>query len=80
MTAEELAEVLEDLLRSVADDDDGDVGEFRGARLASFASSGLLTGAPGVVITLVDGSEFQVTVVQSRSRRLDEDDETGHDV
>lgn len=74
MNAEEMAEVLEDLLRSLADDEDGDAIELQGARLVSFRRAGLLTRDAGVVITLDDGSEFQISVVQSRIGERDDED------
>jgi hypothetical protein len=54
VTAEELAEVIEDLLRSLAEDEDGDAEELQGATLASFRRPGLLTNDAGVVVTLDD--------------------------
>ena len=36
------------------------------ARIDSFEDAGVLTNNAGLVVTLVDGSEFQVTVVRSR--------------
>lgn len=74
MTAEELAEVIEDLLRSVTEDEAGAAEELCGAQLASFARAGLLTDEAGVVITLADDAEFQVTIVQSRIGNHDEDE------
>lgn len=76
MNAEDLAEVVEDLLRAVAEDEDGDAEELHGARLASFRRAGLLTSDAGVVITLADGSEFQLSVIQSRIGDREEDKET----
>lgn len=73
MTADELAETLEDLLRSLAEDEEGDAEELHGATLASFERVGLLTSNAGVVITLANGSEFQISVVQSRIGDHDED-------
>ena len=35
----------------------------------TFEDVGVLTGNRGVVVTLTDGSEFQLTVVQSRQAR-----------
>lgn len=80
MNAEEMVEVLEDLLRSLADDEDGDAVELQGARLVSFRRAGLLTRDAGVVITLADGAELQIAVVQSRiGERDDEDAAAGND-
>lgn len=38
--------------------------------ITSFADAGVLTRNAGLVLRLDDGSEFQVTVVQSRQERL----------
>ena len=35
-------------------------------RVQSFCEAGLMTSNNGLVITLPDGSEFQLTIVQSR--------------
>lgn len=75
MTAGELAEALEDLLRAMAEDEEGDETELRGATLTSFERAGLLTSNAGVVITLADGSEFQISVVQSQIGDHEEDAE-----
>lgn len=74
MTAEELAEAIEDLLRSLVEDEDGDAEELHGASLASFKRAGLLTSDAGIVITLKDGAEYQVRVIQSRAGCTEEDD------
>lgn len=79
MNAEDLAEVIEDLLRAVAEDEEGDAEELHGGRLASFRRAGLLTRNEGVVVTLADGSEFQVTVIQSRIGDREEDEDTDDD-
>ena len=47
-----------------------------GARLASFRRARLLTRDAGVVITLADGSEFQISVIQSRIRQDEEAEDT----
>lgn len=75
MNAEDLAEVIEDLLRTVVEDEEGDAEDLHGATLASFARAGLLTGDAGIVITLADGAEFQVSVVQSRIGGHEDEDE-----
>lgn len=66
MNAEELAEVVEDLLRGVAEEEEGDAEGLHGPRLASFRRAGLLTRDAVVVITLANGAEFQISVIQSR--------------
>lgn len=48
--AEELTEALED---------------FDGVEIRTFAREGLMTANAGLVVTLADGSEFQVTIVRS---------------
>jgi hypothetical protein len=58
--AERLAETLGDLI----DFDDEVRGDVR--RCDSFAEAGVMTNNHGLVIRFKDGSEFQVTVVQSR--------------
>lgn len=35
-------------------------------KLESFASAGIMTSNAGIVITMTDGTEFQVTVVHSK--------------
>ncbi len=65
--------MISDVLEALADPDpdinaDGDVMR-RGAkinRVQSFEAGGFLTGNKGFVIYCEDGSEFQVSVVQSR--------------
>jgi hypothetical protein len=47
---DEVAELVTDQLRSVR----------------SFAEDGVMTNNAGVVLTLTDGSEFQITIVRSR--------------
>jgi len=49
--AAELTEALED---------------YDDTTVRSFAQHGLMTDNTGLVITLADGSEFQVTIVRSR--------------
>ncbi len=74
MNAEDVAGVIEDLLRAVVEDEDGDAVELQGALLVSFRRAGLLMRDAGVVITLADGSEFQISVVQSRIGERDDED------
>lgn len=71
--------MIEDLLRAVAEDEDGDAEELHGARLASFRRAGLLTRDAGVVITLTNGSEFQISVIQSRIGDRGEDENADDD-
>jgi len=74
VNAEDVAGVIEDLLRAVVEDEDGDAVELQGALLVSFRRAGLLTRDAGVVITLADGAEFQISVVQSRIGERDDED------
>lgn len=73
-----LASLLEEL--QWADPDDEFTAEellgFLGAgpalkRVDEFENTGLLTRDAGVLVGFEDGSEFQVTVVQSKRRRFD---------
>lgn len=40
--------------------------ELEGVTVESFEQAGLMTGNAGLVVTLEDGSAFQVTVVQRK--------------
>lgn len=40
--------------------------ELTGAEVETFCDAGVLTDDAGFVVTLADGSEFQVAVVQSK--------------
>ena len=44
-----------------------DIEQVRSVR--TFEDVGVLTGDRGVVVTLTDGSEFQLTIVMSRAAR-----------
>lgn len=69
MDATRLAEILIDLLdEHVADIDDAGVppSELMGAEVETFAVADLLTDDAGFVVTLIGGSQFQITVIQSR--------------
>lgn len=69
MDATRLCEILIDLLDEHVDDLD-DAGlppsELTGAEVETFADAGVLAADDGFVVTLTDGSEFQITVLQSR--------------
>ena len=56
MTTEELADHLAELL--------ADTDEIR--RVRSYAEVGMLTRDAGLVVTLDDGAEYQITIVKSR--------------
>lgn len=79
MTAHEIAEVVEDLLRSLAEDQDGDPTELRGATLCSFARADLLTSDAGVVVTLTNGAEYQVSAIKSRAGHIEDKEDTEED-
>jgi len=54
-------EDFEELLAAIADDDELHVDSG-----TTFERDGVLTNNRGVVLTLSDGSEFQITIVRSR--------------
>ena len=64
MDAGEVAENLADLIRDNRDDFPERIGAVN-----NFRQVGVLTRDAGFVVTLADGSEYQVTVVQSRQAR-----------
>ena len=47
--------------------------DLDGCKVSSFKVGGYLTRDRGVVVRLVDGTEFQVTVVQARGSRDEEE-------
>lgn len=63
----EEAEVV-DLLISLLEGEDSDEGLLAAhpLRAVNFTETGLLTRDAGVLLKIEDGSEFQITVVQSR--------------
>ncbi len=56
--AERIAEAL------YLQDDENEAGEID--NILTFAEAGVMTADQGLVVKMTDGSEFQVTVVQSR--------------
>ncbi|MGH9783804.1 MAG: hypothetical protein ACRD88_06420 [Terriglobia bacterium] len=64
MEASEVADNLADLIRDNRDDF-----PERIAAVNDYRAVGMLTSDAGFVMTLGDGSEFQVTVVKSRAAR-----------
>ena len=60
---QEFQDQLTDAIELAAEENGQDV------RVVSFESAGVLTNNAGVVVTLEDGSEFQVTIVQSERAR-----------
>jgi hypothetical protein len=67
MNAEHAVEVLIEALDLYRDENDEDEIPLR--RVDSFEDVGILTTDAGLVLTMKDGSEFQITVVQSREGR-----------
>ena len=61
LTAEQVAT----LLGYASESEDSELAEYTACNPRSFAEEGVLTNNAGFVIRLQDGSEFQVTVVQS---------------
>ena len=64
MTERQMKSLLMDLL-----EDDEVVDDYSGhkvMRVRDFQDAGLLTRNKGLVVKMVDGSEFQITIVQSR--------------
>ncbi|MEO8901157.1 MAG: hypothetical protein ABI488_05740 [Polyangiaceae bacterium] len=64
MNASRLAELIKELIESY--DDCGLEPALDCAGAETFQDAGVHTGGDGLVVTLGDGSEFQVTVVQSK--------------
>lgn len=71
MNASRLAKVLMEIFESFDDCGAGALGEpqLDGAKVGTFADAGVITNNDGVVVTLANGSEFHVTVVQSKGAR-----------
>jgi hypothetical protein len=69
---------LQDILRDLIEDDGlaDDQGDTTLRRIETFAEAGVLTRNSGLVIRLLNGSEFQLTIVRSARGREDyaEDD------
>ena len=63
MEAQEFAETLEDLLDDLPEDA---ILCDEGKRTGSFEQKGVLTKDAGLIVTMKDGTEFQITVVRSR--------------
>ena len=62
---EQLQECLRKLLHGESYED-VITDELEGLQVRSFAKAGVLTWNKGLVITLADGSEYQLTIVRSR--------------
>ena len=80
MTAADLSETLENLFETITDAREmEDTSDLADAMLdavddltpevdsvRSFESAGVMTSDAGLVVRLADGSEFQITIVQSK--------------
>ena len=64
VTEDTMQEGLMELIAEASDDSFG-IG-WEGARVRTFENAGIMTYNKGLVIQLPDGSEFQLTIVQSR--------------
>ena len=64
VTEDTLQDGLMELISEAADDSFG-IG-WEDARVHTFEDAGVMTYNKGLVISLPDGSEFQLTIVQSR--------------
>ena len=65
-TTGDVNEVLRSLLEQNEDDDDVKTLLSEVKSVKTFKEAGVLSGNRGLVLTLANGSQFQVTVVQSR--------------
>lgn len=63
-TEETLQNGLRNMIEGTASDDDDILWE--NLRVHTFDEAGVMTRDAGLVITLPDGTEFQLTIVQSR--------------
>jgi hypothetical protein len=69
MTEQEFRQLLTEVLETAEfEDSPGNQNwpQLQGHRAESFSDAGFLTRNEGTVITLADGSQFEVTIVQSR--------------
>lgn len=64
MNENELQNLLEDLLDTLSYEND-DFPQLYNNVSSSFEEKGLLTNNSGIVLRLKDGSEFQISIVQS---------------
>ena len=65
MDAQEFAETLEDLVRYDIPEEASLHGLIK--RTSSYEEKGALTTNEGFIVRMMDGAEFQITVVQSKS-------------
>ncbi len=77
MTAETLAELLKDLFNAQVDDQPADLD---GAQTRAFAEADVPTGNAGFVVTLSDGSAFEITIVKSKHGRGTRCEECGRQI
>lgn len=88
MNANDLQSILESVLGTLGDrprpkdadeawkdDIDGD-GALAECRVTSYAAGGYLTRDAGLVVRLADGSEFQITIVQTGYAAEDDDEDS----
>jgi len=68
MNEQEIREMLQEAI-CCADEEDAITEDMMPERMCSFEEAGVLTRDTGLVLTLPDGSEFQVTIQQSRDAR-----------
>ncbi len=70
MTTAQFVGLLVDLIEADAnlDDDADSIGgpELRDVRVELFGDAGVMTRDEGLVVTLADGTQFELTAVQSR--------------
>jgi len=64
-TAQDIVDLLQTLLFEAWEYEDGE-SPLYGCRTSTFEERGLLTSDEGIVLSLADGSEFQITIVRSR--------------
>jgi hypothetical protein len=71
MNAAQLAETIVELVESYEESGADALGEpeLEGVEVKTFRDAALMTTDDGVVVTLRDGSEFQVSIVQSKEPR-----------
>jgi len=69
MDAKQFAADLMVLIFEEADEVSDAFNDQTVANVATYREAGIMSGNAGIVVTMKDGSEFQVTVVQSRPAR-----------
>jgi hypothetical protein len=79
MNERKMERALLELFEDIASDDELqaslDQPALPNARVKTFEDAGLLTRDRGIVLSLEDGSEFQITIVQSARSEDEGDDE-----